>query len=171
MSEEKPVQENTQEAKAAEMETKLFDAENKVREAQDQMLRVRADFENTKKRLERDKMDAIKYANERLLGEILPIMDSLDRAVSSIQEGHDPEKIKQGLRLAQNELHKVLEVHGVEMVKAVGVEFDPRFHEAVAMVETADAEDGVVLEEVQKGYLLNGRLVRPSRVKIAQNKK
>ena len=158
------------EAGVMEIEKKLAEAEAKLKECGEQALRLRADFDNTKKRLERDKMDAIKYANERLLAEVLPIMDNLDRAVASITEGHDPEKVKQGLQIAQEELHKVLELHGVEVVKAVGNEFDPRFHEAVATVETEDAKEGFVVEEVQRGYVLNGRLIRPSRVKIAQGK-
>ena len=133
----------------------------------DQLLRLRADFENTKKRLERDKQDAIKFANERLLLEILPIVDDLDRAMASLSEGHDPEKVKQGLKLAQEELHEVLEEHGVKMVKSVGEPFDPQRHEAVATVESKE-KDGIIVDEVQKGYTLNGRLIRPSRVRIAQ---
>ena len=139
-------------------------------EASDQLLRLRADFENTKKRLERDKLDAIKFANERLLAEILPIMDNLDRATASLAEGHDPAKVKEGLKIAQEELHQVLESHGVQVVKSVGEEFNPQFHEAVGVVESENAKDGTVLEEVQRGYLLNGRLIRPSRVRIAQQK-
>ena len=142
----------------------------KAKECWDQLLRLKADFENTKKRLERDKQEAIKFANERLLVEILPIVDNLDRAMASLSEGHDPEKVKEGLKIAQEELHQVLEQHGVEMVKSVGAEFDPKFHEAVAVVQTSDSKDGTIVDEIQKGYLLNGRLIRPSRVRIAQNK-
>jgi molecular chaperone GrpE len=162
------VPESSSDVASGESEIKLAEALAQAKESQEQVLRIRADFENSKKRLERERGESIKYANERLLSEILPIMDSLDRAVASIQEGHDPEKVKQGLKLAQNELHRVLEGHGVEMVKSHGVEFDPKVHEAVGVVVTEDAEEGMVMEEVQKGYLLNGRLVRPSRVKIAQ---
>ncbi len=142
--------------------------EKKVAEYAEQILRMKADFDNTRKRLERDKQDAIKYANEKILAEVLPVMDNLDRAVASISEGHDPEKIKQGLRIAQEEMHKVLELHGVEVIKSVGTEFDPKLHEAVATVEAAGQKEGTVVEEIQRGYLLNGRLIRPSRVKIAQ---
>jgi len=145
-------------------------AEAKYQECRDQLLRMKADFENTKKRLERDKMDAIKFANERLLADILPIVDNLDRAMTSLSEGHDPEKVKQGLKIAQEEIHQVLELHGVEMVKSVGTEFDPKFHEAVAVVESTDVKDGVVVDEIQRGYILNGRLIRPSRVRISQKK-
>lgn len=143
---------------------------SKVKEAHDQLLRLKADFENTKKRLERDRMDAIKFANERLIAEILPIMDNLDRAMASLTEGHDPEKVQAGLKIAQGELHQVLEQHGVEIVKAMGSEFDPQLHEAVGVVEITEGKEGTVVEEIQKGYLLNGRLIRPSMVKISQKK-
>ena len=151
------------------LEQKLADAEARAAEAADQLLRLRADFENTRKRLERDKIESIKFANERLLAEVLPVLDNLDRAMASLAEGHDLKKVEQGLKIAQGELNKVLEIHGVEMLKPVGQEFDPRFHEAVAMVESGEKE-GTVVEEVQRGYLLNGRLIRPSRVKVAQEK-
>ena len=153
-------------------ETPAHDAgaetESKARE---QLLRAKADFENTKKRLEREKSEAIKYANEKLLEEILPIVDNLDRAMSSLSEGHDPEKVQEGLKIAQEELHQVLEQHGVEVVKAVGQEFDPNIHEAVAVVQSEDQKEGTIVDEVQRGYRLNGRLVRPSRVRIVQNQK
>ena len=148
---------------------KLQEEAAKAKEHWDQLLRLKADFENTKKRLEREKLDAIKFANEALLIEILPIVDNLDRAMASLDEGHDPEKVKKGLHIAQGELHEVLQQHGVEMVKSVGMEFDPRFHEAVAAVEAGEnMKDGTIVDEVQRGYLLNGRLLRPSRVRIAQ---
>ncbi len=144
----------------------------KEKEHWDQLLRLKADFENTKKRLERDKLDSIKFANERLLIEILPIVDNLDRAMASLDEGHDPEKVKKGLHIAQEELHQVLEQHGVQVVKSVGLPFDPEFHEAVAVAADAgDVADGTIVDEIQRGYLLNGRLLRPSRVRIAQKQK
>ena len=144
--------------------------EDKAKEHQDQLLRLKADFDNTKKRLQRDKEDAIKFANERLLVEILPIVDNLDRAIASLSEGHDAGKVMQGLKLAQTEIHQILESHGVQVVQAVGEAFDPQLHEAVAAVESADAKEGTVLDEVQRGYVLNGRLIRPSRVRIAQQR-
>ena len=146
------------------------DIEQKAKDNLDQLLRLKADFENTKKRLQREKEDAIKFANEKLLIEILPIADNLDRAMASLSEGHDPEKVKQGLKLAQEELHQVLESHGVKVVQALGEPFDPQLHEAVATVDSPEAKEGAVVDEVQRGYLLNGRLIRPSRVRIAQKK-
>lgn len=148
------------------------EAPPKANEHWDQLLRLKADFENTKKRLERDKLDSIKFANERLLIEILPIVDNLDRAMASLDEGHDPEKVKKGLHIAQEELHQVLEQHGVQVVKSVGLPFDPEFHEAVAVsADAGDVADGTIVDEIQRGYLLNGRLLRPSRVRIVQKQK
>ncbi|MBI3316175.1 MAG: nucleotide exchange factor GrpE [Candidatus Omnitrophica bacterium] len=138
----------------------------------DQLLRLKAEFENTKKRLEREKIEAIKFANERLLAEILPVVDNFDRAMASISEGHDPEKVKKGLGIAQEQIHQILELHGVQVVKCLGKDFDPKLHEAVAVVEANEGvKDGTVVDEIQKGYLLNGRLIRPSKVRIAQNLK
>jgi molecular chaperone GrpE len=136
----------------------------------DQLLRLKAEFENTKKRLAREKLDAIKFANERLLVEILSVVDNFDRAMASLSEGHDPEKVKKGLGIAQTELHQILEEHGVQVVKCLGEPFNPEFHEAVAVVAAAEGvQDGTVVEEVQRGYVLNGRLIRPSKVRIAQS--
>ena len=152
---------------SSEKEETREELTKKAQECWDKMLRMKADFENTKKRMERNSQDAMKFANERLLTEILPIVDNLDRAMVSLEEGHDPEKVKKGLEIAQSELHQVLEQHGVEIVKSAGMEFDPKFHEAVAMVDSKDFKEGMVVDEIQKGYILNGRLIRPSRVRVA----
>lgn len=111
------------------------DKDKALEEARELLLRLRADFDNTKKRLERDKQEAIRFANERLLVEILHVADNFDRAMMSLDEGHDPKQVKQGLELAQNELHKVLETHGVQVIQSMGQVFDPALHEAVGIVE------------------------------------
>ena len=149
---------------------KIAELEAKFQDTQSQILRLHADFENAKKNIERDKWDAIKFANERLLSEILPVVDNFDRAMLSLSEGHDAEKVKTGLRLAQDELHKVLEKHGVQVIKSLGESFDPKLHEAVAVVESEEDEEGRVVDEMQRGYTLNGRLIRPSKVRISQKK-
>lgn len=147
------------------------DAEARAKRYWDQILRMKADLENTKKRLERDKAEAIRFANEKLLVQVLPIVDNLDRALASLSEGHDAERVMQGLKLVQDELHRVLETHGVQKIESVGAPFNPEVHEAVGVEEAAKGvEEGTVVDEIQKGYLLNGRLVRPSRVKIARSK-
>ena len=163
MTKDKPREEEPQ-----DRETPLEAAEKKAKECADQLLRLRADFDNAKKRLEKEKADAIKFANEKLLVEILSVMDNFDRAMTSLAEGHDAGQVRKGLEIAQDHLHRVLERHGVETVKSVGAPFDPNLHEAVAVVQETEAKNGSIVDEVQKGYLLNGRLIRPSRVRIAQ---
>lgn len=139
-------------------------------ELREQMLRLKAEFDNAKKRLERDKQDSIRFANERLLADMLHIVDTFDRAMASLSEGHDPDKVRKGLEIANEELHKILERYGVQPVQSVGRPFDPNLHEAVAEVEDAAHKSGTVVDEVQRGYVLNGRLIRPSRVRIAKAK-
>jgi molecular chaperone GrpE len=141
----------------------------KADEHWEKVLRLGAEFENTKKRLERQSQEGIRFANEKLVLEVLPLVDDMDRAIASLDAGHELRKVKEGLHLVQNKFHRVLEQHGVEPIEAVGRPFDPHLHEAVAEVES-DAEEGSVVEEVQRGYTLNGRLARPSRVKIARKR-
>ncbi|MBI4353303.1 MAG: nucleotide exchange factor GrpE [Candidatus Omnitrophica bacterium] len=136
----------------------------------DEFLRAKAELANAKKRFEKDRLEIIKFANERIISDVLPAMDNLDRAMASIAEGHDVMKVLEGLKIAQKELHQALEQHGVQVVKSVGEHFDPRFHEAVGVVEDEKTEEGRVMDEIQRGYLLNGRLLRPSRVRVAQKK-
>ena len=149
-------------------QVRIAELESKLKETQGQILRLRADFDNAKKNIERSKWETVKFANEKLLSEILPVVDNFDRAMTSLSEGHDAEKVKAGLKLAQDELHQVLEKHGVQVVKSLGEVFDPQVHEAVAMIESDEIEEGKVVDEIQRGYLLNGRLIRPSRVRIAK---
>ncbi len=167
MKEEK----KSQEEKAPEPDSapnKTAELEAKLKGCQDQILRLHADFDNAKKNIERNKWESIKFANEKLLSEILPVVDNFDRAMTSLSEGHEAEKVKAGLKLAQDELHQVLEKHGVQVVKSLGETFDPKVHEAVAMIESGEIEEGKVVDEIQRGYTLNGRLIRPSRVRIAK---
>ncbi len=142
----------------------------KADEHWDRILRMTAEYENARKGLEKRSQDSIRYANEQLLLEVLPLVDNLDRAVASLDQGHDLKQVKEGLHLVQNTFHKVLEKHGVEVIPALGQAFDPNRHEAVGEVETDAVEDGHVAEEIQRGYLLNGRVARASQVRIAKPK-
>lgn len=141
----------------------------RVAELEGDLLRTAADFENSKKRIQKRSDELVKFGNERIILEILPLVDDLDRAITSLDEGSEPRKVLEGLHLAQNNFHRVLEQHGVETLTSVGQPFDPNFHEAVGEVRAPEGEEGSIAEEIQRGYLLNGRLVRPSRVKIVRN--
>lgn len=140
----------------------------KLKEAEEKYLLAAADFENMKKRLQKRADDSVKYAIEKVVTDFLLVVDDLDRAIASLDQGHDAKTVLKGLHLAQNTFHKILEQNGVEVISSVDKPFDANLHEAVAEVVDASRDEETVLEEVQKGFTLHGRLVRPSKVKISK---
>ncbi len=133
-------------------------------------MKVHADYENTRKRMEKEKLDCVKFANEMLVARLFPIVDNFDMALAAMDKAKDKAAVMDGIKLVQNEFHKVLEDNGVEKIKTEGEEFDPHVHEAVLAVETDEHPDGMVVEEVRAGYKLRDRLLRPAQVKVAKNK-
>lgn len=145
----------------------------KEKEAQDnyeRYLRAAAELDNYKKRAARDRADIIKYGKEDLIKDILPFMDSLDRALEH-KDASDAQAFKNGIALIQEQLLCCLKKHGVERIESVGMDFDPNFHEALMQMDSADHQENQVVSEMEKGYLLNGRLVRPSRVCVCKKSK
>jgi molecular chaperone GrpE len=141
-----------------------------VEENKDLYLRSQAEMENLKKRFKRDKEDWVKYANETLIKNLLPVVDNLEKAVFHAQVEDDFESHKEGVELTLKGLRDTLEKAGVKEVEALGKPFDPNFHMAMCEQEDAGAEAGTVLQEVQKGYLLNERLIRPAMVIVTKKK-
>ncbi|MEK7803255.1 MAG: nucleotide exchange factor GrpE [Deltaproteobacteria bacterium] len=143
----------------------------KTREAEanyDKFLRICADLENYKKRAEKEKAELISFSNERLLRELIPVVDNLERAIEHIEEGSDFSAIKDGIRLVLDNLLVVLKKFGVEQISALGTKFDPVKHEAVNQEESAEHGPGVVIKEFHKCYYLNNRLIRPAMVVISK---
>jgi molecular chaperone GrpE len=136
----------------------------------DLYLRSQAEMENMKKRFRREKEDWIKYSNETLIKEILPIMDNLERAVSHSNKEAAIPSLREGIELTLRTLKSALSKSGIEEVKAEGALFDPALHEAVSQVDDESVERGKVVKEIQKGYLLNKRLIRPSMVTVSIGK-
>ena len=132
----------------------------------DNYLRSQAEMENMKKRFQKDKQDLIKYGNETLTKQLLPVADNLEKALDHSKDENSLEALREGVDLTLKGLMNVLEKAGVEVVEAVGAPFDPNFHEAVSEQEDDRAAPGAVLKELQKGYLLNQRLIRPAMVII-----
>ena len=151
-----------------------YDALLKEKERADQhydkWLRLQAEFENTKKRLDRERIEAIRYASTDIIAKILPIVDDFDRAVEAVKATKDIDSLLKGVQIIRAEIDKVLKDDGVERVESLGQPFDPHVHEAMMMVETDDHPDGTVIEELQPGYRLNGRLLRPAKVKVSKKK-
>jgi molecular chaperone GrpE len=168
------LEEETKGLKAAEGEKPLTDLDEAKKEAlenYDRYLRISAEFDNYKKRVQKDRSDLINYGNERLIKELLPIIDSMERALNHVSNSEDIDAFVEGLKLIYEQLLVSLKKHGVESIESIGQEFDPNFHEAMMKVESDKLDDNKVVEEFEKGYLLNGRLLRPSKVSIAQHVK
>lgn len=134
----------------------------------DQALRAQAEAENSRRRAKRDVEGAHKFALERFTTQLLPVIDSFERAVDVVKEVDDSSTSVEGLELSLKLLFDVLEKSGVKIVDPVGEPFDPGFHEAITMMVNPDMEPGSVMDVVQKGYVLNDRLVRAAKVIVAK---
>ena len=138
-------------------------------QAKDQYLRAVAEFDNTKKRLQREKDDFVKFAAESMARELLPVLDSLDQALVAVDKQHDADAIVKGVHLIHRQLVGLLKKEGVSRIPTVGEPFDPHRHEAVEHVAPTNGQaDGAIAEEVHAGYLMHGKVLRPAMVKIAK---
>lgn len=159
------------EDKPAEPETteqKLELATREAAEHYERLLRVSAEFENYKKRSAREMGDFRKFANQELVKDLLPILDNLELAVKSTTDTDQASNgLLEGIELTRKEILRVLEKHDVKQIDALGKPFDPSYHEAVMREETDDYPENTVTNELQKGYLMHDRLVRPSMVAVA----
>jgi molecular chaperone GrpE len=151
-----------------ELKKKLEEKEKEAKENYDRLLRTAADFENYKKRAAREKEDWTKFANEDLIKAILPFIDNLERAVNHAQKIADTGVLVEGVQLTIQQLLQALNKFGLSSFESVGKPFDPAMHEAMLVVETDKHEPNQVVEEFQKGYLLNDRLLRPATVSVSK---
>ena len=154
------------------LKEELAAREKEARENHDRYLRAAAELDNYRKRAARDREDSIKYGNEKLIKDILPILDSLDRALeqaSELSARNNFEAFHQGLELIHTQILGCLERHGVAKIAARGEEFDPEKHQALMQVETPGMESNRVVDEYESGYTLHGRLLRPSKVSVSKN--
>ncbi|RDU71261.1 nucleotide exchange factor GrpE [Helicobacter aurati] len=140
----------------------------KIQELEDQYLRAYADFENVKKRLEKDKSQALEYANQNILKDMLPVADTLEKALESAQSIENGEKIAEGLKLTIDNLHKVFSKYGVEVIEADS-EFNPELHDAIMQVQDPEKDNGQIAQVLQKGYIYKERTLRAAMVSIVKN--
>lgn len=146
------------------LEAALERAEAAAREGHDRLLRAAADLENFKKRAAREREDVQRFGNERVLKDLLPVLDDLDRALAAAPEG-DP--LAKGVQLVKAGFEQALARHGVKGFSAMGQPFDPALHEALVQVPTAEAAPGTVVLEHARGFTLNDRLIRPAMVGVS----
>ena len=158
------------EARVGRLEAELKERVAEVEALNDRLLRLHAEFENYKKRMARERSEFVKFANEALILEFLPVLDSLERALATARSAAEAQAVAEGLEIILRLFQTTLEKVGVKVIEALDREFDPNLHQAVAQVESPDGRDNIVMEEVRKGYLLEGRLLRPSMVKVSKVK-
>ena len=155
--------------KQNELEENLRD---EIEQLRDEKLRLLADMENLRKRSDRDRMDSIRYGNINFARDILSLGDNLSRALDAIPK--DAEKTEtitnliNGLRMVQREFTSILEKHGIKKIEALNKRFDHNFHQAMMEIESEEVEEGIVIQEIQSGYNMHDRLLRPSMVGVAK---
>ncbi|MCK9430105.1 MAG: nucleotide exchange factor GrpE [Candidatus Omnitrophica bacterium] len=141
----------------------------RFQDAQDKLLRTQADFENMRKRLDREKQDFLKYANEGLILELLNVLDDLERVISLAEEKQEElDAFLKGVEMILAHIYELLKTHGVKPVEAEGKIFDPHYHEALMQVENKDLPENTIVEVLQKGYLMYERVIRTAKVKVSK---
>ncbi|CAM2832756.1 nucleotide exchange factor GrpE [Paenibacillus sediminis] len=138
-----------------------------VEEHQQRQLRTQADFDNFRKRTLKEKEELAKYASMKLITELLPVVDNFERALASSGSSTDLQSFTKGVEMIFRQLEGVLAAEGLSAMQTVGEPFNPEFHQAIMQVESEEYEEGIVVEEVQKGYMLKDKVLRPAMVKVS----
>jgi molecular chaperone GrpE len=162
-TEEVPVAEIVEEEEGP---SELEQAQQEAKDLRDEMLRMRAETDNLRKRLQKEKQDSIQFANERLIKQLIPIFENLDRALKAPDT--NVESLKEGVQLTSDQVLALFKKENVEPIQAVGEPFDPSIHEVLSQIESNDHDENTVIEEFSKGYRMNGRVLLPSRVVTAK---
>jgi len=156
----------------AEEESSLNEKNEKLLKEKEELfekfLRLQAEYDNYRKRTQREKSADLKYKSQALVTEILPVIDNFERALQTESDDEAVKPFVEGMEMIYRQLQSVLEKEGVEVIETIGESFDPNIHQAVMQVEDDQYESNVVVEEVQKGYLLKDRVIRPAMVKVNQ---
>ena len=155
-------------ADRADILAKYRELQDQLRQAEERVLRTAADAENFKKRLQREKEEQTRYANETFVRELLPVIDNLERALQHSATAPNQEGLFEGLNMTLKGFIDTLARFGCTVLEAIGKTFDPNFHEAVSQEESSKVEPNTVLKELQKGYMLKERLLRPAMVIVSK---
>lgn len=140
----------------------------KIEEAENRILRLQADYENSRRRAKLDLAATEKYKSQSLITGLLPAIDNFERALQIEADNEQTKSVLQGVEMVYRSLLDALKAEGAEQIEAVGKEFDPNLHQAIMQVEDANFDSNIVVEELQKGYILKDRVIRPSMVKVNQ---
>ncbi|HEU5139870.1 MAG TPA: nucleotide exchange factor GrpE [Bacillales bacterium] len=151
-----------------ELQQRIQQLEKEKEEFQSRMLRVQADYDNFRRRTKEEKAAAAKYKALGFAEKLLPALDNFDRALNTKAEGEEAKSLLQGMEIVHRQLKDAFEEENIKEIEAEGQPFDPEFHQAVMQVENEDHESNTVVEVMQKGYLLNDRVIRPAMVKVTE---
>lgn len=146
--------------------SELEESKLKAEEYYNHMQRLKAEFDNYRKRTQKEKEEIAKYGSERIIVSLLPVLDNLERAIESTQANKDFQAFSQGVEMILRQFTKVLEDEGLSPIETVGTEFNPNLHEAL-LKESSDKEENIILAELQRGYYLKDKVIRPSQVKVS----
>jgi len=153
--------------KADILRERLKESEKQSKEFEDRLLRVAADFDNYKKRTAREFENLVKFANENLIIKLTDTLDNFERALNHAKNSTDFDNLHKGVELIYESLKQVLEKEGLKPIKTVGQKFDPNFHEAISQKESDEHPEGVITDEISKGYLLNDRVIKAPKVIVS----
>jgi molecular chaperone GrpE len=146
------------------------DTENKLKDAEERVLRAQAEIDNVRKRGQRELQDLLRYGEMELLRDILPVLDNIERAVDASEQTTDMESLREGFRMTAKQIEKILENHNCKHIETDNAVFDPAVHEAISQQPGNGADPGSVIGVTSRGYVLHDRVVRPAQVIVAANK-
>lgn len=154
-------------AQEGAVKQELEQLKKQAEENQQRYLRAQADFDNFRRRTIKEKEDFAKYASLKLIEQLLPVVDNFERALAASKDNKDHEALSKGVDMIFRQLDQVLAGEGLQAMSTVGTPFNPEFHQAIMQVESEEYEEGIVVEEVQKGYMLKDKVLRPAMVKVS----
>lgn len=154
--------------KLAELEAEVDMLKKQAEENQQRYLRAQADFDNFRRRTRAEKEQLTKYGSLDMLEKLLPVIDNFDRALGASQQNQDYDALLKGLEMIHKQFNQILDEEDLKTIQAVGEPFNPEYHQAVMQVESDDHEEGIVVEEIQKGYMFKDKVIRPTMVKVSQ---
>ena len=166
-AEQDSIKETAEQAAEVMLQAEIDKKDAELQEVNDRLMRLRADFDNFRRRTRQEKEELSAVVLQNFMTELLPLVDNFERALAA--ETADADLLRDGIVRVYNQFAAVLQKNGLEPIKAVGEKFDPNFHQAVMRVEDTTKEDNTVVEELQKGYIVQARVIRPSMVKVIAN--
>ncbi|PZE22724.1 nucleotide exchange factor GrpE [Paenibacillus xerothermodurans] len=152
---------------AQQIESELDKVRKESEENYQRYLRAQADFDNFRRRTRQEKEELAKYASLQVIEQLLPVVDNMERALSAGKEGKDYEALLKGVDMIFRQLEHALANEGLKAMDTIGQPFNPEFHQAIMQVESEEYDEGIVVEEIQKGYLLKDKVIRPAMVKVS----